>query len=435
MPSRRRWVLLGSLCAAPLAGQRLDPVQRAALAAEVWSAAQYNSPSWDRVRSAWDSAFTDLLATAATRQTDVHYFRRLRRFVALLHDAQAVVEPPTRVAARLARPPLVLRGVERRPFLVDYSENDEMRVARPQRDAEIVAVQGVPAEQWLRDSILPEIPGSTEATRWEGAIAHMLEGPTGTAVHLELRLPGGERRGASVTRSVSLDDRWPLTPPPLRVDTLPDGVVWVRLSSFADRGVAKTFDRAFPAFDGVRGVILDLRDHTGADGSREIGYAILARLVAQPLITPRRRMRQFRPDLRGGDNGEAASGWISEGPDTIAARHDLPVFTGPVAVLASTRTRGAAEEFLIVFRNAGRGPIVGQRSAGSTGAIAEFPLRDGWRLRLSVTREEFPDGTAIDGSGVAPELPVEERIDDFLAGRDAVLERARAYVSDRQTGG
>lgn len=435
MPSGWSWTLVGSLCAAPLAGQRLDPVQRAALAAGVWSAAQYNSPAWERVRSDWDSAFTDLLAAAAARQTDVRYLRRLRRFVALLHDGEAAVVPPPRVAARLARPPLVLRGVERRPFLVDYSENDEMRVARPQRDAEIVAVQGVPAQEWLRDSILPEVPGSTEASRWERAIAHMLEGPTGTAVHLELRLPGGERRGASVTRSVSLDDRWPLTPPPLRVDTLPDGVVWVRLSSFADRGVARAFDRAFPTFGGVRGVILDLRDHTGAEGGLEIGYAILGRLVAQPLITPRRRMRQYRPTLRGGDADGAAGGWIVAGPDTVAARQDLPEYTGPVAVLASARTRGAAEAFLIAFRNAGRGPIVGQRSAGSTGEIADLPLRNGWRLRLSVTREEFPDGTAIDGSGVTPELPVEERVEDFLAGRDAVLERARAYVSDRQTGG
>lgn len=412
----------------PLAGQELDPVLRAGLAAGIWSEARYSSPDWPAVREDWDSAFAAVLATATERQTDAAYFRRLRRFLAVLGDGGAAILPPRAVAARVARPAIALRGVERRPFLVDYVETDEMRVARPQRDAEIIAVQGIPAARWIRDSILPQTLASTENARWELAIEHMLEGPSGTAVHLELRLPGGERRGASVTRSVSRNSRWPLAPPPLQVDTLPDGAVWVRLTSFADPGVARAFDRAFPRWDGVRGVILDLRDHSG-EGDRETGYAILGRLVAQPLITSRWRTPQYRAAYRGDGSPDSAGAWLRVPPETLPPRQDLPPFTGPVAVLASSRTAAAAEDLLIAFRNAGRGPIVGQRSAGSTGHVSEFRLWKGWSLRLTVTRDEFPDGTAISGTGIAPELPVEEKVADFLAGRDAVLERARAYVA------
>jgi carboxyl-terminal processing protease len=433
MPRRWWWALGGPMGVVSLAGQQLDPVQRATLAAGVWSEARYNYPAWDRVRADWDSAFAAMLGTAALRQTDLAYFRQLRRFVALLHDGKAAVRPPPSVAARLARPPIALRGVERRPFLVDYMENDEMRVARPQRDAEILAIQGVPAEQWIRDSILPEIAASTDAARWERAIAHMLEGPVGTAVHLELRLPGGERRGASVTRTIALSDRWPLAPPPLQVDTLPGAVVWVRLASFTERGVARAFDRAFPNFAGIRGVVLDLRNHTG-EGGRDAGYAILGRLVERPLITPRWRTRQYRPISRSADMIDSSAAWVVMPPDTVPPREDLPAYSGPVVVLTSSRTGGAAEELLLAFRNAGRGPIVGQPSAGSTGWVAEFPLWRDWRLRLSVTREEFPDGTAIDGSGIAPELPVDDKVGDFLAGRDAALERARAYIDGRSGG-
>ena len=49
-------------------------------------------------------------------------------------------------------------------------------------------------------------------------------------------------------------------------------------------------------------------------------------------------------------------------------------------------------------------------------------------MRLSATRDAFPDGTEFSGRGVAPEIPVVETVSDFLAGRDATLERARAYV-------
>jgi C-terminal processing protease CtpA/Prc len=425
------WAVLGFWCAVPLAGQQLDPVQRAALAAGVWSSARYNSPAWDRVRADWDSAFAQMLAAAPLHQTDLAYFRRLRAFVALLRDGRATIQPPPAIAAQFARPPMAIHGVEGRPFLVDYVETDELRAARPERNAEIVAIQGVPAEEWVRDSILPETPGATAAARWERAIAHMLDGPIGTAVHLALRLPGGERRGASVTRTVALNVRWPLAPPPLRVDTLPDSVVWVRLSSFTDRAVARAFDRAFPRFDGVRAVILDLREHAGAGGGQEAGYAILGRLTTRPLITARRRTPQYRPTPQGEDPADSTARWVVAPPDTIPPREDLPAFTGTVVALTSSRTGGSAEDLLIAFRNAGRGPIIGERSAGTAGQVGEFPLWKAWRLRMSVTREELPDGTPIDGAGIAPEVQVEEKVGDFLSGRDAALERARAYLTEK----
>jgi C-terminal processing protease CtpA/Prc len=419
------------LAGAPLASQQLGPVERARLAAGVWAEARYNAPAWDRIRADWDSAFGDLLAAASARQSDLAYWRRLRRCVALLADGQATIQPPASLGARLARPPLVLRGVERRPFLVDYLENDELRVARPQRNAEILAVQGIPAELWIRDSVLPEIPGATEQARWDRAVTRMLDGEKGTALHLQLRLPGGEPRGASLTRSISLTDRWPLAPPALQVDTLPGSVVWVRLSSFADPDVARLFDRLFPNFAGIRGLILDLRDHDGSEGGRETGYRILGRLVSRPLVTSRWRTPQYRPAYRGQDMPDSAGAWFAAPPDTIPPRHDRPAFAGPMAVLASSRTAGVAEDILVAFRNAGRGPIVGEHSAGSPGQVAEFRLWKDWRLRLTVTRDEFPDGTGIGGVGIAPELPTEVKVADVLAGRDATLERARRYIAER----
>ena len=431
MPSRLEWILCASLAGAPLGAQQLGPVERARVAAALWSEARYNAPAWDRIRADWDSALTAVLGTAPARQSDQLFFRRLRRFVALLHDGQAAILPPASVAARWGRPPLVLRGVERRPFLVDYEENDELRVARPERNAEILAVQGIPAEQWIRDSVLPEIAAATGLARWELAISRMLDGERGTALHLQLRLPSGEERGASVTRSLSLTERWPLAPPPLQIDTLPDGVVWVRLSSFADPDVARKFDRAFPTFGRVRGLILDLRDHNGTGGGRETGYRILGRLVSQALVTSRWRTPQYRAAYRGEEMSDSSGAWFTAPPDTVPARTDLPVFTGPVAVLTSSRTSGTAEDVLVAFRQTGRGPIVGQTTAGSPGQIGEFRLYKDWRLRLTVTRDAFPDGTEIQGVGVAPEVPVTEKVADFLTGQDATLDWARDYITSR----
>src|ERR1700694_241403 len=433
MPSRTTkllwWFPAVVALAAPLGAQRLSVVDRQVVAAGVWAEARYNYAYWDAVRANWDSAFAATTSYAAGRPSDLQFFRRLRRWGALLTDGPLEVAPPSAIASRMARPPIMLRSIERRPFIIDYAENDEMRVARPERLAEILAVQGIPVAIWIRDSVLPEIPGATEASRWERGVARMLEGERGTALQLQLRLPGGEQRGASVTRSVALTDRWPLVRPALEADTLPDGAIWLRVNSLADPNVVRLFDQALGEQRSKGGLVLDLRETTWTASGREHGYAILARLIDRPFLTSRWRTPQYRPAYRGAATPDPSAAWRSVPSATVLPRRDRARYGGPVAVLCSARTAGAAEDLLVAFRNGARVPIIGEPSAGSTGQTLLLPLVGGWQFRVTVTRDAFPDGTEFVQTGVAPELPVQMRVADLLAGRDAALDRARAYLA------
>jgi carboxyl-terminal processing protease len=448
MPLRTPWffvvfpVLLAAQRSPSSSFSRAPSVDRQLVAAGLWAVARYNDAYWDAVRANWDSAFAATVTYTEARPVpgDLQFFHRLRRWGALLNDGQLEILPPAAIANRMARPPLALRGIERRPFILDYVVNDEMRLARPERLAEILAIQGIPAADWIRDSVLPEIAAATDASRWERAVAQMLDGERGTALSLLLRLPGGAERGASVTRSVTPTGHWPLDPPALEADTLPDGAIWVRVGSFAEPDLLGLFDRALgdAAREGPRhrGLILDLREATGG-GAEEVGgaggrgraYALLSRLIDRPFLTARRRAPQYRLD---------SLSWISMPSDTIwpPVRQERNAYTGPTAVLCSPRTAGAAEDFLVAFRAGGRGPIIGEPSAGSTGQTAVLPLAGGWRVRLTVSRDAFPDGKEFARTGILPDFPVAVRVEDVLDGRDAVLERARAYLAEagRQPG-
>jgi len=365
----------------------------------------------------------------------LQFFRQLRRWGALLHDGQFELLPPAPIAARTARPPIALRSIERRPFILDYAANDEMRIARPERLAEIIAVQGIPAELWIRDSVLPEIAAATDSIRWERAVERMLEGERGTALHLVLRLPGGTQRGASVTRSVALMTRWPLERPPVEAETLPDGVIWIRINSLADPDVVALFDRALgdAPREGLRhrGLIVDLRETMWTASGREQGYAVLSRLTDRPILTSRWRTPQYRPAYRGPDEPDSTGAWLRAPSDTIwpPLRRERPPYTGPVVVLASARTSGAAEDFLAAFRDGTRGTIIGEASAGSTGQTLVLRLAAGWQVRFTVTRDAFSDGTEFGHEGIVPEIRVPTRVADVLEGCDAALERARSLLA------
>jgi C-terminal processing protease CtpA/Prc len=254
----------------------------------------------------------------------------------------------------------------------------------------------------------------------------MLQGDKGTTVQLLIRVPGAEPRGLSVTRSLSLNDRWPLDAPPFVTESLPGGVAVVRIASLGDEEVAREFDRAFPDFARVQGLVLDLR--RAADGKTEYAYQVLARLTDRPFPAVRWRTPQYRAAFRAWNLGDSATTWYGPEAGTVAPREDHPRYAGPIAVLASSATAGAAEDLLAAFRAAGRGVIIGEPSAGSPGDVATFTLPKSWGVQFCVTRHEAPEGTGFAGVGVKPDLVVIRTVSDLLTGKEPALEKARQYL-------
>src|SRR2546427_12608921 len=94
-PSRLLSFLVVAALAPPggaVAAQQLTAAERAAAVASVWAEARYNFAYWDRVRADWDSGLVANLKLAAEPQSDLLFYRRLRRLVALLgEDRKSVV--------------------------------------------------------------------------------------------------------------------------------------------------------------------------------------------------------------------------------------------------------------------------------------------------------------------------------------------------------
>jgi len=175
----------------------------------------------------------------------------------------------------------------------------------------------------------------------------------------------------------------------------------------------------------VQGLVLDLRAASG--GRTEYAYQLLARLTDQPFSAVRWTTPQYRAAFRAWNLPDSAMTWYGPDVGSVAPRRDHPPYGGPITLLASSGTSGAAEDLLAAFRATGRGVIIGEPSAGSVGDIATFALPKNWGVQLPVTRHSFADGTEYAGIGVKPDLLVVPTVDDLLAGNDPLLDRAREY--------
>jgi C-terminal processing protease CtpA/Prc len=210
---------------------------------------------------------------------------------------------------------------------------------------------------------------------------------------------------------------------PLEWRMLPEGnVAYVVLNDFSTNDLVKLWKEAYPKISAASSIILDVRLNGG--GSSNIGYEVIRSLVDRSVPTSRQVMRQYNPTDR-------ARGTLMEWTELPAEDLQVsagPHYSGPVVVLVGPATFSAAEDFLVAWKNSGRGKMIGEPSGGSTGQPLFFQLPGGGSARVCTKRDTFPDGTEWVGKGIEPDILVRPTAADVRAGKDTVLERAVAFL-------
>lgn len=232
-------------------------------------------------------------------------------------------------------------------------------------------------------------------------LSQLLRGEPGSRVRLEIeRGPRAERLAMELTRQIIRRDSVH------RVD-LNDGLMLIGIDSFQQSTPAE-LDRALAWLDGepsLRGLILDLRGNPG--GMLQSAIAVADRFLDEGLIV--------RAEGRGPENQEE---YVAEAGQF---RSDLPM-----AVLIDGETASAAEIVAAALRDHERATLIGQTSYGKASVQSIWPLPNGSGIRLTTARYRTPSGQVLEGSGLAPDLPVPVAVDDPL---DRELERAIAWLN------
>jgi len=203
-----------------------------------------------------------------------------------------------------------------------------------------------------------------------------------------------------------------LPPLPVEVETrtLEQGIGYVRFNWFFVPAVGP-FTHAVEGFihDGAPGIIIDLRGNPGGIGAMVMG-------MAGHFIPEKDR------SLGTMTTREAELRFVAM-PKAPSQRFD-----GPVAILVDELSLSTSELFAAGMQGLHRARVFGRRTGGMALPSVVEELPNGDKLQFAIADLTAPDGTRIEGRGVIPDEAVPLRRADLLAGRDADLDAAVAWL-------
>jgi len=227
--------------------------------------------------------------------------------------------------------------------------------------------------------IVEEIADFTTREMSVGQANSFLAGAPGTTVKLAL-----VRRGKTEPQPVTIT-RAAIPAPHITAEKLDDGVAYVRIPALQAGAAAELHDK-LQQLDkqGLHKLMLDLRDCARGPASEGIAAAQL--LISSGTIATLKGQTVSRQEF------DAA-------PDKV-------VWHGPIAVLVSPSTSGAAEIIAAAVGDNHRGDVVGERTFGAASEQRIIPLEDGSALLLTVAYYYTPENKSILENGVMPTAEV-----------------------------
>jgi carboxyl-terminal processing protease len=405
-------------------------------AAQAYKAAETFDAVWTIVRTThfdpafdvagWDRARTELRPKAIAASTPGELRGVLREMLGRLGLSHFAVIPATPDAPNdhvdlSAEPGLDTRLIDRQLVVSSVEAEGGAAAAGVHTGWIVDAIDGTPAAtllQPLTDAMPPRI---AQVEAWRQAVTH-LRGPYDSRVNVTFTDGAGVETTKSIARGGERGE-------PVTVGSLPTMFVRVTATLQPTPGghqagviafnvwmaaVDREFQRAIDRFRHADGMVIDLRGNPGGLAAMVMGIA--------GHFTPNRDtlgvMRTKESELRFNANPRLVN----------AEGQRVQPYDGPVAILVDGMTGSASECFAGGMQSLGRARVFGQTSMGQALPALFDKLPNGDVLIHAWGDFVTGTGVRIEGRGVVPDVPVALTRASLLAGRDATLDAALAWI-------
>lgn len=271
----------------------------------------------------------------------------------------------------------------------------------------IAPIDGLPADKAglkAKDIIVTINGADTTGMSVDDAVSR-IRGPKGTEVKLQVVRNKTQPLDFKITRQ-------DINLPSVKTKTLDGNIGYIQITTFAN-DTAELTKKAADQFkaQGVKGIILDLRDDPGG--------LLDASVKVSSLWLP--QGTKILDEKQGSTVVDSQS---SSGDATLLGIPTVILVNGGSAS-ASEITAGALHDNKAAF-------IIGEKSYGKGVVQQLVNFRDGSQLKVTVASWYRPNGQNINHRGITPDKVVKISDAEAKAGTDTQLQAAQAYLTTKQ---
>jgi hypothetical protein len=193
-----------------------------------------------------------------------------------------------------------------------------------------------------------------------------------------------------------------------------DGVSYVMIASWG-REVTEPLEAVYEAIGGAgaaKGMIIDVRANGGGDET--LAQKVAGCFIVEPKLYSK---NAYRKDGQWGQTFDRI----------VMPNKSRPAFRGKVAVLIGPVCMSSNESFILMMKAAGA-TLVGAKTWGSSGNPKPHDLGNGVTVVLPSWKDLLPDGSLLEGVGIAPDIDVKATAPGDFRNGDPVLEAALKHV-------
>jgi carboxyl-terminal processing protease len=245
------------------------------------------------------------------------------------------------------------------------------------------------------------------STMTTDAVLVLIRGEVGTKVTLTL-----QRAGAAEPIVVTITRATIETPSvEWRVLEQDSSIGYIHIRLFTER-TPRELERALQDLKGagVKRLVLDMRDNPG--GLLDAAVAVASQFLRDGVVLYEDRKDEAEKSYPVAQGGAALD--------------------QPLVVLVNHGTASASEIVAGALQDRQRGPLIGERTFGKGSVQLVYDLSDKSSLHVTVARWFTPNRQRIDGQGLTPDIELAMSDADRQAGADPQLERAIAYLQEKQ---
>ncbi|HEY8614355.1 MAG TPA: S41 family peptidase, partial [Roseomonas sp.] len=235
---------------------------------------------------------------------------------------------------------------------------------------------------------------TTQGLTLQEAVDQM-RGERGSSIRLTIR-----REGTATPIEISLT-RETIRPQVVRARLEGNDVAYIRLTSFNEQteaGMRRALSTLrSQARDGLKGVVLDLRNNPG--GLLDQAIQVSDDFLDQGEIVSTRARRQEDAQRWNARNGDIAQGL-------------------PIVVLVNAGSASASEIVAGALQDHRRAVVMGVKSFGKGSVQTVMPLPGNGAIRLTTARYYTPSGRSIQATGIEPDIEVLAQREDAQQNRE-----------------